>query len=68
MKNYILKESNSKKLGMYGYVLGMIPRKVGFLWVWVGYQVRYPIPTQKPITNWIPMYANVTHTLTKDLL
>ena len=46
---------NPKKLGFYGYVLGMKPKKSWVLWVWVEYWVPYPIPTQKPNYFWVPM-------------
>ena len=46
---------NPKKLGFYGYVLGMKPKKFWVLWVWVGHWVPYPIPTQKPNYFWVPL-------------
>ena len=51
---------NPKKLGFYGYVLGIKPKKSWVLWVWVGYWVPYPIPTQKPNYFWVPMSAQKT--------
>ena len=55
---------NPKKLGFYGYVLGMKPKKSWVLWVWVGYWVPYPIPTQKPNYFWVPMSGMVSDEFT----
>ena len=51
-KSWFLWVCNPKKLGFYGYVLGMKPKKVGFYgFGWV----PYPKPTQKPNHFWVPM-------------